>query len=628
MAGAQWDPDGAPMSADVSSMMIDLAREAPFRLGAIEVRPATREVVLGERREVLEPRVMQVLVALARRPGEVVSRDQLTESCWGGRIVGEDAISRAIGQLRRLAEAIGGFDLETIPRVGYRLIDPKPASARRRYWWLGGGVAALIVLAAVAAVLWFARPHLSPNGDTKVVVAAIRPLGADPMVQRFSQSLTDNLMGGLGAAAASTGSSASRGADLVVDGVAENDGAELRVSLHLTEGRTGATLWSSSFTALATGKNGLRERATVAVAATVRCAAQARAPRAGSIGIEALRRFLRACSILDEPGATSEILANLRSVTQDAPTFEPGFATLAVFAAEADREVDPILAPPLRAESAAAANRALQLAPKDGTAYQALEMLVEPRSDWAQRQSLLSKGLALDPNNAALAARQGLVLVGQGRLNEAILFQRQAAALNPASANAAAELGDTLAAKGNLVEAARVLIRANDLWPQNSHVAGAQFANAALNGRERDALQMIGNSAGVDEGEGAVWRQCLQAMISGSTDQIAKSRAAIKDAVRTHVVWAPDAVRALSKLGDPQGAIEVAGAFASQHPDYEPTYLFKSGTDSMRRDPRFMALAQSLGLTAYWRSQNRWPDYCSEPGLPYNCQAEAARLAR
>ncbi|WP_297695100.1 hypothetical protein, partial [Phenylobacterium sp.] len=43
---------------------------------------------------VLEPRVMQVLVALARERGEIVSRDDLIASCWAGRIVGEDAINR------------------------------------------------------------------------------------------------------------------------------------------------------------------------------------------------------------------------------------------------------------------------------------------------------------------------------------------------------------------------------------------------------------------------------------------------------------------------------------------------------------------------------------------------------
>jgi len=69
------------MSADEAPITIDLARAAAFALGGLEVRPSTRELVAGGRPEVLEPRVMQVLVALARRRGQVVSRDDLIASC-------------------------------------------------------------------------------------------------------------------------------------------------------------------------------------------------------------------------------------------------------------------------------------------------------------------------------------------------------------------------------------------------------------------------------------------------------------------------------------------------------------------------------------------------------------------
>jgi DNA-binding winged helix-turn-helix (wHTH) protein len=102
-------------------MTVDLTKEAAFNFGDVEVRPATREVASSGRRQIIEPRVMQVLVTLARRRGEVVSRDELIAECWGGRIVGEDAINRCIQAIRRLAEAYGGFHVHTVARVGYRL---------------------------------------------------------------------------------------------------------------------------------------------------------------------------------------------------------------------------------------------------------------------------------------------------------------------------------------------------------------------------------------------------------------------------------------------------------------------------------------------------------------------------
>jgi len=109
---------------------IDLAREGDFLLGRLQVRPSLREIGVAGRAETVEPRVMQVLVALAKADGAVVSRDQLIETCWGGRIVGEDAINRCIAKVRRVAEMDGNqsFAIETVARVGYRLSHLKAAT--------------------------------------------------------------------------------------------------------------------------------------------------------------------------------------------------------------------------------------------------------------------------------------------------------------------------------------------------------------------------------------------------------------------------------------------------------------------------------------------------------------------
>jgi DNA-binding winged helix-turn-helix (wHTH) protein len=102
---------------------VDLARESDVRLGALLIRPSRRELVVRGRRVRLEPRVMQVLVALVRAEGGVVSRAELIERCWSGRIVGEDAVYRCIVCLRALAVTLeGAFCIETIARVGYRLM--------------------------------------------------------------------------------------------------------------------------------------------------------------------------------------------------------------------------------------------------------------------------------------------------------------------------------------------------------------------------------------------------------------------------------------------------------------------------------------------------------------------------
>lgn len=177
------------MSADQGPVSVVLADEPDFSLGQLQIRPSSREVVAaGGDREILEPRVMQVLVVLARRRGQVVSRDQLIDECWAGRVVGEDAINRCIARVRRLAEAYGGFSIETIARVGYRLTEltdaalpqaevpepqesppvvapavpeppsPAPSSHRRRSTWTFGLVTAAVL---VAVASYFAFEHFS-----------------------------------------------------------------------------------------------------------------------------------------------------------------------------------------------------------------------------------------------------------------------------------------------------------------------------------------------------------------------------------------------------------------------------------------------------------------------------------
>ena len=160
-----------------------------LRLGDFTVYPAAGEMVGPGGREQLDPKVMQVLVALARRAGDVVSRHELLAEVWPGVVVGDDVVSRCIYQLRRHLRQAGGDEryaelVETLPKRGYRLNceptdvlrapsdalarsaradddaeppkEPVPAAAKtpaRRRWLLAAGAA--LVLAGAACTFWF-----------------------------------------------------------------------------------------------------------------------------------------------------------------------------------------------------------------------------------------------------------------------------------------------------------------------------------------------------------------------------------------------------------------------------------------------------------------------------------------
>lgn len=150
----------------ISSQVV-LAHEQAFRIGNVHVEPALRQVRVGRSSVTLEPRIMQVLVMLSRARGEIVTRDELVEACWSGRIVGNDAINRAISRIRRLGGELGEgcFTVETITKVGYRLhsaesnngalpgVVRSPSAeqfaARRK---LLGGIGAASVVAAIGGL--------------------------------------------------------------------------------------------------------------------------------------------------------------------------------------------------------------------------------------------------------------------------------------------------------------------------------------------------------------------------------------------------------------------------------------------------------------------------------------------
>ncbi len=95
-----------------------------FRVGEWTVEPSLNRLSRGHESVRVEPKVMDLMVFLAERPGRVVDRQELVDGVWGGAIVEDGTLTRAVARLRAaLGEAKGSATyLETIPKRGYRLV--------------------------------------------------------------------------------------------------------------------------------------------------------------------------------------------------------------------------------------------------------------------------------------------------------------------------------------------------------------------------------------------------------------------------------------------------------------------------------------------------------------------------
>lgn len=134
----------------------------------------------------LEPKIMQVLVCLARSPGQVVSKDALINAVWPETSASDDVLARAISELRK---AFGDNSqsqqvIETIRKGGYRLLGSvTTVDARAQRAWLSrGAIVALVVITLMSAFL-LNRPNTELPGAPKTLpLTSLKGVERDPAI--------------------------------------------------------------------------------------------------------------------------------------------------------------------------------------------------------------------------------------------------------------------------------------------------------------------------------------------------------------------------------------------------------------------------------------------------------------
>jgi DNA-binding winged helix-turn-helix (wHTH) protein len=142
---------------------------------------ARRELWRGCEPVVVEPQVFDLLVYLAQHPERVVTKDELLQAVWDGRIVSESAITNRVNAARRAIGDSGEQQrlIRTVPRKGFRFIgaikkeaaestkEAVPQGSRRRQRIavaFTAAVSGLLGGAIAAFLLWPAHPWVSAIG--------------------------------------------------------------------------------------------------------------------------------------------------------------------------------------------------------------------------------------------------------------------------------------------------------------------------------------------------------------------------------------------------------------------------------------------------------------------------------
>jgi TolB-like protein len=176
------DKHNAPKVVDARSTRSDGEQ---FRFGSFRLLTRRRELLLHDAPVRLGSRAFDVLLALIKRRGQLVTKDELLADVWLGRVIEENNLQAQISALRKVlvSNEDGGRYLQTVPGRGYRFVAPveheEPADE----------------IAVTEAAPRRSRAARLPLPDKpSIAVVPFTNLSSDPQQEYFSDGITDDIV--------------------------------------------------------------------------------------------------------------------------------------------------------------------------------------------------------------------------------------------------------------------------------------------------------------------------------------------------------------------------------------------------------------------------------------------------
>lgn len=249
---------------------LDLGRGALLTGGGAEV--------------VLRPKSFALLRLFVENPGRLLDRDTILAAVWPSVVVGDEAITQCVREIRKAIGDEAQQVLRTVPKRGYVLtaevvatgsgagVAPADESARLRragdtaYGWhkpalvLAGALFALVFAGGVWA-LW--PSDGLPPGKPAIAVLAFDNLGGDEATGRLADGLTEDIITDLARfrdldviARNSTAVYEGKPVDVrqvgkelgvryVLEGSIQRTGDQIRMNAQLIDARSGAHIWAN-----------------------------------------------------------------------------------------------------------------------------------------------------------------------------------------------------------------------------------------------------------------------------------------------------------------------------------------------------------------------------------------------
>jgi tetratricopeptide (TPR) repeat protein len=412
-------------------------------------------------------------------------------------------------------------------------------------------------------------------------------------------------------------------ADLIFEVGGTSNDHVTEANIVLLSGKDRSVLWSKDFNQPPAKLADLEQTVAFTTGRVLDCALEGRPAEGKELPGDSFKLYLNGCAIFADAYRVDpkRVIPIFTQVVKEAPKFAAGWGKL-ILAEGQFVNVEIIFfdrRPAIPVEQHIA--QARKLDPHIPEAYVA-EFLMLPISAFDERMKLIDKASAVHPNNPDLLTIRSEFYLTVGRLNEAVEAARRAFEFDPLTPGLGNNLIQTLAYSGQTQVAAGELKRAEQLWPGTLTLRDARFRFHLRYGDPRVALQIVRS-----EGISQEFEEFLVARIDPTPANIERAVNAVRQRGTTSAKSINDLTQLLAQFGREDEAYElIMGWQRTDQAGAMSGMLFRPTTKKLRSNPRFMRIADHLGLLAHWQKSGKWPDFCSEPDLPYDCKAEAAKL--
>jgi tetratricopeptide (TPR) repeat protein len=490
----------------------------------------------------------------------------------------------------------------------------------RRQIWISAAVA-LLVLVVAAGAWWMLRPQHAAAHSMTVRLAGFQPLSAD-LPANISDAVGTEIIAAFnddGVVGVSTASAPAPGTApaYALGGTIQRDGQTIRVITRLTNERSGATLWSDSVNY--DGNQALKVPRHIAVDAgnVVRCGLFGASTYYKPLPDAVLSDYMQFCEGHWDPNLRDgrKALVPAQRVVAAAPNFSWGWAAVAggywkvAMSADDDR-----IAEEARASGRQAADRAVAIDSRNSEALWIKSRLLNPH-DWVGRESLLKRAVAARRLDCGCEHHQyGAMLASVGRIAEAVEQLHQANDMLALYVYTPLGLAETLIAAGKPEEAKAHFDAAIDLAP-DSGLAGEIAVIEATEAGDIKALidptLPISTELHTALLEGY---RALEARNAGAKAQAVHTLLALPEGEQNAMV-----AKLLAKLGADHDAFQIARRIVTNKSG-DPSLFWYRSMREVLNDPGFPAVANQLGLIAYWKTSRTRPDVCLTKSAPAFCR--------